>query len=498
MKTIPTLIQSDFYKQGHYGMYPENTEMVYSNLTPRKSRIPEIQKVVHFGTQYFIKEYLIRQWNENFFGRNWNYVEREYTRMINATMGPGLITTDHIKELHNLGYLPLHIKAIPEGRSVPVRVPMMTIRSTVDHAYWLTNFLETIYSTTIWQPCTSATLAKAFRQILMEYAEKTGDVEKVKWQGHDFSMRGMSSLETACLSGAGHLLSFTGTDTIPAISFLEHYYGADVEKELVGASVPATEHSIMCMGQKEGEIDTLIYLLDKYPRGILSIVSDTWSLPKVITEYLPLPQIRDRIMAREGKTVIRPDSFWTDPVDCICGYEGWHPQMAKLNSAERKMIKKGVTESLYDIFGGTINSKGYKELNSHIGSIYGDSISLERAKAICERLMKKGIATTENVLGIGSYTYQYNTRDTFGFAIKATYGIVNGEPREIYKDPITDDGMKKSAKGLLKVTLEDGEYVLHDQITPEEEREGELKTVFLNGTLVKDFTLAEIRKNMLM
>ena len=493
MKNIQPLIQNDFYKQGHYKMYPIGTERVYSNLTARKSRVEGVNTVVVFGLQYFIKEYLMNQWQKNFFDLPWPIVEHRYMRMINATLGNGAITTDHIKKLHDLGYLPLKIKALPEGVSVGIRVPFVTITNTIDHAYWLVNYLESIWSCITWQPITSATIAKEYRKIIDKYAMETvGDVAMCQWIAHDFSLRGMSSLESACTSGAGHLLSFTGTDTIPAIEFLENYYNANVEKELVGASVPATEHAVMCFGGKEGEIETFSRLLDLFPTGILSVVSDTWSLPNVLCKILP--QLKDKIMARNGKLVIRPDSFWTDPADCLCGFSGYHPQMDKMTPQEKIVIRKGLIESLWDIFGGTVNSKGYKELDSHIGAIYGDSITLERCETISKRFKENGFSSLSACYGVGSYTYQMKTRDSFGMAIKATYGVVNGNPIEVFKDPITDDGMKKSAKGLIRVDKdENGNYSYTDCVTLEQEAEGELKTVFLDGKLLIDHTLAEIR-----
>lgn len=492
--TISPLIQCDFYKQGHAPMYPAGTTKVYSNLTPRKSRVGGVNHVVVFGHRYFIQEYLIKQWNEQFFNRPFEEVSLPYQLLMDATLGPGAVTLERFKQLHDLGYLPLEIKALPEGTLCPIRVPSLTITNTVDHAYWLVNFLETILSCTLWQPYTSATIAREYFKIFSEHAlETVGDTGFVQWQGHDFSMRGMSSLESACTSGAGHLAAgFTGTDTIPAIQFLAKYYDANPLKELVGASVRATEHSIMCFGQKEGEIATFERLIDQAPsEAILSIVSDTWSLPYVLTTILPA--LKTKIALRKGKIVIRPDSFWTDPVDCLTGFDGFHPQMEKLNAAERESVRKGVVESLWDLFGGTVSPKGYKVLNPCIGTIYGDSISLDRAERTCLRLKQKGFASTNWVAGIGSYTYQYNTRDTFGFAVKATYGVVNGQPREIYKDPVTDDGMKKSAKGLLQVVETPAGLVLRDCVTPEEENESALKTIFLNGRELNGATLTEIR-----
>lgn len=405
---------------------------------------------------------------------------------------------------------------------VPLRVPMLTIKNTLPEFFWVTNILETILSTTLWLPCTSATIAREYRSIFESWADKTGSkhdiipgiLSNTEIQGHDFSMRGMSGLEAACMSGAAHLLSFKGTDTIPAIPWLRKYYKGIGP---IAGSVPATEHSVMCMGSKEGEYETFKKLIcEVYPRGILSIVSDTWDLWTVITVFLP--RLKDAILARDGKIVIRPDSG--NPVDILCGEGGVTFGVARTPQA------KGVVELLWEIFGGTVNEKGYKELHPCIGTIYGDSITLARAEEICERLEAKGFASTNWVAGIGSYTYQYNTRDTFGFAMKATYGEVikstcvcdhseegpcrtDGsnknqciEGREIFKDPITDNGLKKSAKGLLTVretrNPEEGvTLMLVDQVSWEEESKGELKTVWSDGKFVRTTTLDEIRTRIL-
>jgi nicotinamide phosphoribosyltransferase len=482
MKTNPFLL-TDYYKVGHVFQYPDKTELVYSNLTPRNSRLKNIDEMVFFGLQYFTKEYLVKYFTVNFFAQPKEKVIADYKRRISTSLGAGLPTYEHLEKLHDLGYLPIEIKALPEGSKVPMKVPCITIVNTIPEFYWLTNFLETLLSAIIWQPCTSATIAHAYRILLNKYAAETGmPAAFVQWQGHDFSFRGMSSLETAILSGMGHLLSFTGTDTIPAIDALEQYYNADADTELIGGSVAATEHSVMCSGSKDGELETFKRLITKvYPAGIVSIVSDTWDLWKVCTEYLTA--LKETVLQREGKVVIRPDSG--NPVKIICG----DPE------GKTEAERKGVVELLWDVFGGTITDKGFKLLDPHIGAIYGDSINLERAQAICEGLKTKGFAS-QVVFGIGSYTYQYNTRDTFGTAMKATYVVVDGEGREIFKNPITDDGTKRSATGLLCVKKENNKFVLHDKVSWEEEAQSELKTVFKDGKITKEFTLAEIRARL--
>jgi len=320
---------------------------------------------------------------------------------------------------------------------------------------------------------------------MRHYAIKTGtSLDFIPFQCHDFSFRGLSGIQDAIISGAGHLTSFCGTDTVLAIDLLENYYNANAEQEIIGTSVPATEHSVMAMGMQEEELETFRRLIeDLYPRGIISVVSDTWDFWKVITEYTVT--LKDKILARDGKLVIRPDSG--DPVKIICG-DASYPQ----NTPEYK----GAIECLWEIFGGTITHQGYKMLDSHMGLIYGDSITLDRAYNILKQLEMKGFASGIVVFGIGSYTYQYVTRDNFGFAMKATSGVVNGKRRDIFKNPKTDSGTKKSAKGLLRVEQENNTYILYEQQTPEEEKQGALEIIFDNGKLVKDYRLADIRQRI--
>jgi nicotinamide phosphoribosyltransferase len=478
------LLLTDGYKLDHRRQYPQGTTMVYSNWTPRRSRIEGVEEIVFFGLQYFLKKYVLEDFERHFFQQPKERVLAQYQRRVNCYLGENSVGIQHIADLHDLGYIPMVFKAIPEGRSVPLRVPMFTMYNTLPEFFWLTNYFETLLSAVVWLPCNSATIARQYRLLLDRYASETSSQpDFVNWQAHDFSMRGMAGIEGALLSAAAHLLSFTGTDTIPAIDLLEQYYGADAENELIGGTVPATEHSVMCMGTATGEQETFRRLISEvYPKGIVSIVSDTWDLWKVLTEFLPA--LRDEIVGRDGKVVIRPDSG--DPVLILCG----NPDGA--TEPERK----GVVELLWDTFGGHINGKGYKELAPCIGTIYGDSITLQRAEEICERLKTNGFASTNVVLGIGSFTYQYNTRDTFGFAMKATYGEVNGEGRAIFKDPVTDDGTKKSAKGLMQLRLENGRYQLLDDVSREEEMEGELKEVFRDGKLLVELSLADIRRNI--
>jgi nicotinamide phosphoribosyltransferase len=481
MKINP-LTAIDFYKADHRRQYPDGTTEIYSNFTPRTSRIPSIKGVIFFGLQYFIKEFLIDTWNNGFFRQPKEEVVSAYKRRMDTSLGKDSVPIRHIEALHELGYLPVKIKALAEGTYVPIGVPCLTIVNTRPEFFWITNYLETVMSSYLWKPITSATMAYEYKKILTHYAAKTGCEESfVQFQAHDFSFRGMSGLQDAALSGAGHLTSFVGTDSVPAIDFLENYYRADCENELIGCSVPATEHSVMCAGGQENEIDTFKRLINElYPSGIISIVSDSWDYWKVITEYVPM--LKNDILKRTGKVVLRPDSG--DPVKIICGDPN-----AVIGAPEYK----GSVECLWETFGGTITSTGHKLLDSHIGLIYGDSITLERAEEILRRLDEKGFCSGNIVFGIGSFTYQYQTRDTFGFAMKATSAVVNNERREIFKNPKTDNGTKKSAKGLLKIVHVNGKYILLDQQSEDEEKQGFLKEVFVDGKLLINDTLTNIR-----
>lgn len=492
---LPVLLK-DFYKVGHKFQYPDDLEMIYSNMTARGSRLEGVDFSISAGWQYIVKEYLIRQFFENFFLLPRDEAVKGYKRVIDAALGPGT-KVNHIGELHEVGWLPLHIKAIPEGLIVPLRVPSLTIRNTDKKFGWLTNMLESLISNVGWMCPISATTAFCYRRTFDGYAKKTGaPLDFVKWQGHDFSLRGMSGIEAACLSAFGHALCFTGSDTIPVIPFAEEYYGADCEKELIVGSVPATEHSVTSVGTREGELALKRRLITTvYPTGIVSIVWDTYDYFAGITDHLPI--LKEAIMAREGKVVIRPDSG--DPVKIVCG----DPEGA--TEAERK----GTVQLLWEIFGGKVNEKGYKELDPHIGIIYGDSITRQRQEQILSKFVEMGFASSNIVLGIGSYTYQGVTRDSLGWAVKATYGITKSKGgAAIFKDPKTDSGLKKSAVGLLRVNREpvyeavegrlwpkevSTRLVCKENCTWEEEAGGVLQTIFKDGVLHNETTLAEIR-----
>lgn len=485
---------TDSYKLFHIDQNPAETDFVYSNMTARSDHHTRFgsgydHKSVLFGLQGATHSLLIDFWNETFFSQPKGKVMDRFRRRVTGNFGTGSIL-DKMGDLHDLGYLPLLIKALPEGSRVPMKVPFFTICNTHSDFGWVTNFVETPLSAETWKQITSATTAYEYRRVFQDWATKTGaPLEFVPWQGHDFSMRGCANIMDAATNGGAHLTSFLGTDTMPAMDYLDQYYsGAET---FLGGSVYATEHSTMCLGGKAGEFDTFKRLLTEvHPTGIVSIVSDTWNLWNVIKRGGILEQLKEEILNRKpdamgfAKAVTRPDSSPTTPTDIICGDP---------TAEEGSPARKGVTECLWDIFGGTTTSTGHKYLHERVGHIYGDSITPLVQEAIFHRLAAKGFAA-QGVLGMGSFTYQFVTRDTLGQAVKATYGIVDGQERELFKDPITDTGMKKSAKGLLRVDRNDaGELTLYDQQTTDQETRGLLQPLFRDGKMVRHQTIADIR-----
>ena len=519
---------TDSYKLGHIYQYPAGTEQVYTNWTPRSDRLlpvlrntldgfkPFEGRMVWFGLQAHLKAFLIDAWNESFFDIPRDKAVARYQRRMDTFFGPNAVSADHIGALHDLGYLPIEIRALPEGSRVPMRVAAMTIVNTLPEFYWVTNYLETALSSELWKASTVATIAYEYRRLLDHYAGLTGaPAEFVQWQGHDFSMRGVDGVERAALAGLGHLLSFTGTDTLAAVDLAEDYYGADASTELIGSSVPASEHSVMCMGGEGDEIGTFRRIItETYPSGIVSIVSDTWDFWNVIS--VTALHLREAILNRQpdangnAKVVFRPDSG--DPVKILTGYfqeeilchynedEGTFNYYDRGDTEFKRPLRReeimGAVETLETVFGCTLNAYGYKVLDQHVGLIYGDSITLERAQQILHRLKAKGFASTNVVFGIGSYTYQYLTRDSLGMAAKGTAGIVNGETRELFKDPITDSGTKKSARGYIRVEEEGGTLVQYDRQSFADSKTGALAPVFRDGVMTSKTTLAEVRARL--
>lgn len=488
MEAINPMLLCDYYKTTHMAQFPEGTTELTSYFTPRMSRLNGVNGVVVFGLQAFCKEYLIDYFNKHFFGRPLNEVADEYNHVLENTLGFSNYEIGKIAQLHRLGYLPVQINALPEGSICPIHVPFMEMKNTHPKFAWVPQFLESFISAELWHPMVSATVGVLYRDIVDRYYAETvsDDVSRARALG-DFSFRGQESMQSAVKSSAGWCLSFLNTATVPAIPYLERNYLCDCSVEDVAFGAVSTEHSVMCSNYAvDGdEITMLRRLLNVlYPHSSFSVVSDSYDYWNLVDNILP--QIHDDIMAHDGCMLIRGDSG--DPVEVVT-----------------KTVFK-----LWDQFGGTVNEKGYKVLDPHIKAIYGDSITVQRCEKIYQILKENGFACNNVTLGVGSFSMQCIeqdgilkpfTRDTFGMAIKATHGIINGKSVPIFKDPVTDtDHFKKSLKGLC-VVEEDPmtlELKCMDNLTPEEQKERSdlnmLRPVFRNGQMLRQQTLSEIRE----
>ena len=421
---------TDVYKTGHRSMLPANSTMMVSNFTPRSgkhSNVKENDGVVSFGQQMLVRK-MVTDWKINFFDRPVEEIYQFQKDMTAMLMLKEDYNVDHFLALHKLGYLPIEIRSIEEGRIIPYKVPMLSIQNTVtldNQIYdWIVNYLETILSSEAWLAPTSATSIRAFRALGKNWLQKTAPDSMwfLDYMFHDFSMRGMGGKSSIVNSGLGFATGSRGSDTLPVIPAARVYYD---EVDVCINSVIATEHAIMCtltgfyLHKKDGswnrigdlEVETYRELLRRFPTGILSIVSDTWDLWRVLTQYNVI--LKDEILARDGKLVFRPDSG--DPVDIVCGESRELVPMEAPVSTTRRHRLKGVIEILWDVFGGTVNSLGYKQLNPKVGCIYGDSINYDRAEQIFTRLELKGFAADNIVMGVGSFTLQLVSRDTHGF-----------------------------------------------------------------------------------
>lgn len=559
------LLLTDAYKLFHRQMYPSNTITVYSNGTPRASRHYKGDNndyVVVFGTQRLVR--VLKDKFQVFFDMPEDEVIDFCKNQLTSFTGAEY-DVEHIVYLHRLQKLPLVIKSLPEGTKCPIKVPYMTFYNTDPQCFWLTNYLETFISTEIWASITNATIANEYREIFEKWSlETVGNTDFVPFQGHDFSMRGMFGAEAARMSGLAHLTSFSGSDTIPSYLDAQYYYDSgendwsQFPQGIVATSVPASEHSVQCAHfdpETGDELAYLDHLLNEFiDAPVLSIVCDGYDYWKMITKIIPMR--KDEIMARSGKVVVRPDSG--NIVDIICGtliegtysaslheagrlhklyYDG--EQLYKVNTINydeagdvttyevgdnmgyTQEELKGSIQVLAEIFGTTVNSKGFLELNEHIGLIYGDSVTLQIADEVCRKLAQKGFASTSWVAGIGSYTYQFNTRDSHGQAIKATYVEFDEKTtvveedlsvtftrktvgKNIFKDPKTGDGMKKSAKGLVSVEYGEAQagiprkLELIDEVSWEQERSpnNKLVEILRDGELKNQTTLQQIRKRL--
>lgn len=496
------LLLADGYKHVHAEQFPKGLTKLVSYVTPRMSRLKSQDYMILFGLQAFLKTYMIDYFNENFFNRPKEEVLHEYSRVMDTMLGKGNYGLDKIAALYDLGYMPLQFNSLPEGTKVPMHVACIEITNTHPDFAWVVQWCESLLSSEIWKPCIHANVGYTYRQIVDKYYDLTVDDNAPHSKAiSDFGFRGMSCLQEATKASAAWLTSFSGTATIPAIPYLEKNYNCDNTKDAFATNAISTEHAVMASNfAVDGDEVTMIkrLLTEIYPNASFSMVSDTYDLFNLIDVLLP--QCREEIMNHNGKLLIRPDSG--DIVE----------------------VAVATVEHLYALFPGETNSKGYKTLDPHIGCVYGDGVTQGRAEKIYQILMERGYASNCIIFGAGSFSFncieedgKFNpyTRDTFSVAIKATYGVVNGEEIFIFKDPKTDrdtgNGFKKSQRGLCHVhynvedesqtiTFEDGlrqldldEYVCQNDGMVSDNL---LQPVFKDGKMLKEYTLAEIRDRL--
>lgn len=484
------LLLTDFYKTTHERQYNPDMAYIYSVGTPRLSRLSDVDKITFFGGQAFCYEYLVKGFKENFFNRPEDEVMEEYNHILSNTIGAGIYNEERIRSLHRLGYLPLAMYAVPEGVETAIGVPQVAFVNTHPDFAWLTNAIETLWSSYIWHIQVSVEVGKRYRRIVEKCHEKTCDDSiAVSSLLGDFSMRGQQSPDAAIKSSAAWLLSFANTATVPAIKWLEDNYFCDATKEVVGKGAISTEHSVMCSNFAiDGDEITFIkrLLTEIYPNDSFSMVSDSYDYWNLVDNILP--QCKDEIMRHNGCLAIRGDSG--DPVQVV-------------------------TETvfhLWDMFGGTVNSKGYKVLDPHVKALYGDSITPQRCEAIYRILEENGFAINNVLLGVGSFSFmcleeydengnvKYNpyTRDTFGYAIKAVWGqMKDGTSVPIFKNPKALS-WKKSPKGCIIVAKDGMSYT--DGHTLEEahgvKSDNLMRPVFKNGFPLARQSLNSIRENV--
>lgn len=540
LSLINPILSNDSYKLSHADQTPGNTSFTYSHLTPRsvkymKRLFPSMaDKVIVYGTQMTM-EIIADRWQVAFFDRPWDVIEKETLETLNPMLGTTSQDLHRFKKLHALGYLPLRVKSMPEGSWVNANIPMMIVYNTHPDYAWLVNFIEPSILNTIYKPMSVATLTLELARIRNKYWEMTMPSDEGKeYFLHEFSYRGQAGHESAAAATSGYLLYTKGTDTMAGVQYARQYYSAPAD---VAASIPAFEHSTATTGiqyhkgvvedykllngntdelaekfgvspraaaegmkavfkvleQMEGEsqkdkdlaagetFNLARVLIDVYPTGLFAYVSDSYDYQRLVS--IIAPALKEVILARDGKFVIRPDSG--NPVHVVCGDpEG-------LTEAERK----GSIEVLADAFGTITNAKGYKQLPPQIGLVYGDGISYDRLEQILDGLAQKGFASANVCIAMGAYALAGSTRDSLGFAIKASHTIVNGQDIPVYKEPKTDMS-KKSAKGRFKVVKEGDDYVLIDNVSVAEEDEGELKEIWKDGKFTSRVTFQEIQARL--
>jgi nicotinamide phosphoribosyltransferase len=502
------ILMTDSYKISHWKQYPPGTEVVYSYFESRGCVVPQWTECTFFGLQYFLKEYMVGQVVtqekiEEAFDVCQHHFGAEF-------VAPGLTNPgnfyregwEYVLKNHG-GRLPVKIKAVPEGMSVPTKTVLMTVENTDNKCYWLTNYLETLL-VQVWYPMTVCSQSREQKKTIMEYFRKTGCALGAPPAGvcfslNDFGFRGVSSVESAMTGGCGHLVNFIGSDSLAAMMMAKKYYSANAGSffESPSFSIPASEHSTITSWGKEGELDAMRNMLTQYPEGLVACVSDSFDIWNACENYWgkELKSLIEKRPPPAGRLVVRPDSGEpTEVVPKIC-------------------------EILLEKFGSTTTSTGHKLLPTYIRVIQGDGVDFESIPKILQAMMDKGIAADNVAFGSGGALLQKVHRDTFKCAFKCSEIVVNGTASPVFKDPITDPG-KASKKGRLTlqkakdttipesekyVSSKDsntpggkGAYHQYGDYVTVAEGKGDankdlLVEVFNNGALMKDWTFDEVR-----
>jgi nicotinamide phosphoribosyltransferase len=455
------LLNTDSYKVSMFKQYPAGTTGVYSYIESRGGRY---DKTVMFGLQAFIKEYLLEPITQ---------ADIDIADEILTAHGEPFNREgwEYILSAHG-GFLPVVIRAVPEGTVVPVKNVLATIENTDPKAFWLTTYLETALLRAVWYPTTVATQSYTIRKVILDYLERTGDPSGIDFKLHDFGARGVSSLESAGIGGAAHLVNFMGSDTISGVLYAREYYGAGI----AGFSIPAAEHSTITSWGREGEVDAYRNMLTQFakPGSIVAVVSDSYDVFNAAGNLWG-DELKAEVVASGATVVIRPDSG--DPLT----------------------INQQLIEILGRKFGYTVNGKGFKVLNN-VRLIQGDGVNELSIRSILGGFMAMGWSADNIAFGMGGALLQQVDRDTQKFAMKCSAAQVNGVWVDVQKDPITDSG-KKSKAGRVTLWQSGGEFA--SGVTPPSGWTDKgfggwteaMQTVFRDGKIIREYDFAEVRAN---
>jgi len=457
---------TDSYKVTHHLQYPPGTTRVYSYF---ESRGGLFQEVCFFGLQYFMKKYMVGEvvtqakidaadeyFKIHFSNPVWGYNDKLFNRA----------GWEHI--VKNLGgKLPVEIKAVPEGTCLPYKNALFTMENTDDQCFWLTNYLESLL-VQVWYTTTVCTQSREHKKIVMRFLRDTGSQDVIDkglhmFKLHDFGFRGVSSVESAAMGGAGHLVNWLGTDSMVCLMLLKEYYSEAIS----GFSIPASEHSTMTSWGREKEVDAMRNMLTQYPKGIMACVSDSYDIYKACTDYWG-GELKAQVEARDGILVVRPDS------------------------GELPKIVLDVLEKLESKFGHKMTSTGHKLLPDCIRVIQGDGVDIGSMEMILTAMKEAGWGADNLLFGSGGGLLQKLHRDTQKCAFKCSYALIEGKDTDVEKDPITDPG-KKSKKGRLSLERDaEGKWTTVTEGKGDASKD-QLKLVFRNGELISDQKFADIR-----